>query len=119
MDLYSQIFLEHAKNPRNVGKLAKPTCRASMVNTSCGDVTSVELRMENGELKTIKHKTNGCLVSKFSASVLSEKLVGKTPEEVLKITPQDLTKILGVQLTMSRTKCALLPLLAIQRALKN
>ncbi len=119
MDLYSQILLDHGQNPRNVGQLKKPTHTASEVNLSCGDKTKIELRIMNYELREIKHQTDGCLVCKFSASMLSEKLIGKTIGEVLKMGPEDCLKLLKIELTMSRLNCALLPLLAIQKALKN
>lgn len=119
MDLYSQIFLDHAQNPRNTGKLKGATNVGSMENSSCGDSTKVGVCIMNYVLREIRHETSGCLVVKFSASVLSEKLVGKTTAEVLKMTPEDLLKILGVELTMSRLKCAMLPLMAIQKALKD
>ncbi len=118
MDLYSQIFLDQAQNPRNVGVLKNATNRAEEVNTSCGDRIKIQLITKNEKLTAIKHQTEGCLVARFSASVLSEKLVGKTTTEVLQMTPEDLLKLLGVELTPSRTKCALLPLMAIKKALK-
>ncbi len=119
MDLYSQILLDHGQNPRNTGQLKKATHRAEEVNISCGDKTKVELRIMNYELREIKHQTTGCLVTKFSVSMLSEKLIFKTINEVLEMESQDLLKLLKIELTMSRIKCALLPLLAIQKALKN
>ncbi|MBI3559196.1 iron-sulfur cluster assembly scaffold protein [Candidatus Gottesmanbacteria bacterium] len=119
MDLYSQILLDHGQNPRNTGQLKKATHRAEEVNLSCGDKTKVELRIKNYELREIRHQTTGCLVCKFSASMLSEKLIGKTVKEVLKMETEDCLKLLKIKLTMSRLKCALLPLLAIQKALKN
>jgi len=118
MDLYNQYFLDHAKNPRNTKVLKHADFQANEVNTSCGDRVKVQFLIKGAKVQAISHQTDGCMVAKFSASVLSEKLVGKTVEEVQKMTPQDLTKLLGVELTMSRLKCAMLPLMAIQKALK-
>lgn len=119
MDFYSQILLDHGQNPRNVGQLKKLTHSASEVNISCGDKTNLQFEIYNLKFKSIKHQTSGCLVAKFSASMLSEKLIGKTVAEVLKMRPEDLLRLLKIELTMSRIKCAMLPLLAIQKALKN
>jgi len=118
MDLYSIKFLDHGKHPRNVGVLKDATNSADEVNTSCGDKTEIQLKIENKKIKIIKHQTDGCMVAIFSASMLSEKLIGKTTEEILKMTPEDLLKLLDVELTMSRLKCAMLPLMAIQKALR-
>lgn len=118
MDLYSQILLDHGKNPRHTEPLKNATHAAQEVNTSCGDKTRVQLQVKEKKIEAVSHQTEGCLVSVFSASILSGELVGKTTAEVLAMTPEDLLKLLGVELTPSRTKCALLPLMAIQKALK-
>jgi nitrogen fixation protein NifU and related proteins len=119
MDLYSQIFLDHAQNPRNTKPLKKFSFETKETNASCGDKTTVRIFLENKKIAKISHQTDGCMVAIFSASMLSEKLIGKTTNEVSALTPDDLLRILGVELTLSRIKCALLPLLAIQKALKN
>ncbi len=119
MDLYSQIFLDHAQNPRNTKPFKKFSFEAKELNTSCGDSTKIQILVKDKKMVKISHQTTGCLVAIFSASISSEKLVGKTTDEVLKMTPDDLLKLLSVELTMSRLKCAMLPLMAIQRALKG
>lgn len=116
---YSAYFLARAKNSRHVGKLRGATHKGCLVNEACGDGVVVYLKVKNFRLEAMKHQTEGCLVAKFAASVLSEKLPGKGIEDILKITPQDLTKLLGMSFTMNRLRCALLPLLAVQEALRD
>ncbi len=119
MSLYSPLILDHYKNPRNRGKLPKFLAKAEELNTSCGDRTTVYINVVNGKITAISHETDGCAVAIAGASILSEKLVAKSPEEISKLTEKDLVKILKVKLTPSRIKCALLPLLALQKALKS
>ncbi len=119
MDLYSENFFDHGKFPRNRGRLEHATHIGEEINTSCGDKITVQMKNDQAKIKEIKYEVDGCLVTVASASILSEKLIGKKAEEVLQMTPEDLVKMLGVELTPSRTKCALLPLLAIKKAIKN
>ncbi len=119
MNLYSLTIMDHYHHPRNVGKLDGATHKADEVNTSCGDKTRFGLRVENDKLKEIKHETRGCLVAIVSASVLSEKIIGKSTKEIKEMKAEDLMALIGMELTTSRIRCAMLPLLAIQKALKG
>src|SRR4051794_29935369 len=84
VDLYSEIILDHYKQPRNTGKLDQPTHQAVEVNSFCGDAISVQLLIANykpclpaGRLQEIKYQATGCAISVASASILSEYLIGK------------------------------------------
>ncbi len=107
MNLYSDILLDHAKNPRNTGKFIDATATATETNISCGD--SITVYIKN---KKIKYEIEGCAVATASASMLSEINLDK----IKKMTEKDLIKVLGFELTPARIKCAMLPLLAIKKA---
>ncbi|MFH0873940.1 MAG: iron-sulfur cluster assembly scaffold protein [Candidatus Komeilibacteria bacterium] len=70
-------------------------------------------------IQKITFEGTGCSVSIASASLLTEKLKGKTLDEVLKWTTEDVVKMLGIELGPSRVKCALLPLDTIQQGIKE
>ena len=63
--------------------------------------------------KIIKYEIKGCAVTTASASILSELNLTK----LKKMTQKDLIKVLGFELTPARVKCAMLPLVAIKKAL--
>lgn len=107
MNIYSDILLDHAKNPRNKGRISGAKI-ATADNVSCGD--SITVYIKN---KKIKYEIEGCAVATASASILSELNLTK----LKKMTEKDLIKVLGFELTPARVKCATLPLLAIQKAL--
>jgi nitrogen fixation NifU-like protein len=110
MNLYSDLLLDHAKHPRNVGKFLGTTATATVANVSCGDAITVYIK--GGK---IKYEIRGCAVATASASILSEmKLTA-----LKKMTEKDLTKVLGFELTPARVKCAALPLAAIKKAVKR
>jgi len=117
MDLYSELFLEHVKHPHNYGSLENFTNHDSQVNTFCGDGITVQLLVAKNKVLKIAHKTEGCAVSIASASILSDQLVGKTVAQVKSLNEKDVIKLLGISLTITRVKCAMMPLVAIKNAL--
>ena len=120
MDLYREIILDHYKHPRNFGALEKPDAKASEYNTTCGDRISIELRVNASTRQSIKEicfSGEGCAISMASASMLTEKVKGMRLKDIIALNTDDITDMLGTELTPSRTKCALLPLEVLQKAI--
>lgn len=83
-DLYNQVLKDHRSYPRNKGLIdGYPTLHAK--NPSCGDDVKIQLKIEDGIIKDIRHDGTGCAICCSSASVMSEVLVGKTLDEATKI----------------------------------
>lgn len=123
-DLYREVILDHFKNPRNFGKMKYPTVSYSLYNSACGDKISIDIIIKNKEQKTksriiqaIKFHGEGCAISMASASMLTEKVIGKSVEEIKQMNRDDILKLLGIILTPTRLKCALLPLEVLHKAL--
>ena len=114
MDIYSQNILDHAKSPRNQGNLAEPKLSGQGQNSSCGDKLSVDLKMADNKIIDLKFSGVGCAISQAATSILSEQVIGKTGGEVLKLDFNDLIRILGIEISPRRVKCAALGLLTIQ-----
>lgn len=119
MDIYQENILDHHKNPRNWGKMDNPDYILKSSNSSCGDLVQFYLRVADGKISEVKQKTLGCAVSTASASMLSEKLVGKTIDEIKEFSSEDLLEMLGIEVSPSRLKCALLPLDALKKVFKE
>lgn len=117
MDIYAQNIMDHYKSPRNKGNIADPTTSHREANYSCGDIIEVDILLQDKIIKDVKFLGEGCAISQASASLLSEKILGKKKEDILLLGFDDMVKILGVQITQRRVKCALLGLLAVQNAL--
>lgn len=116
-DLYRQNILDHFKNPRNYGKLENPDFEAAEENISCGDRIGMQIKFEirsrsnrDEIIKDIRFHGEGCAISMASASMLTETIKGKSLADVKKIGKDEIMKMLGVILTPTRMKCALLPL---------
>ena len=87
-------LLEHFHNPRNVGLIENADGYGRGKNPINGYLTDFYIKIENEQIKDIKFKTMGCVVTIASASALSEAVKGKTLEEIVDGT--DPIKRLGV-----------------------
>ena len=75
-DLYNQVLKDHRNYPRNKG-LIDGYKTLKVKNPSCGDDVTVQLSIENGIIKDVRHIGTGCAICCSSASVMSETLKGK------------------------------------------
>jgi nitrogen fixation protein NifU and related proteins len=107
-DIYKENILDHFRNPRNFGEIADAEIKKSQVNATCGDMINLSVKLKNDIVVDVKFKGNGCAISMASSSMLTEKLKGKTLEEVNKITKEDVVEMLGIDLGVVRMKCGLL-----------
>jgi len=80
-DLYQETIIDHSKRPRNKGALNQPTHRAEGYNPLCGDRVTIELKIEDGRIAAVSFEGAGCAISTASASLMTEALRSKTPEE--------------------------------------
>ena len=76
-DLYNQVLKDHRNYPRNKG-LIDGYKTLKVKNPSCGDDVTVQLNIENGIIKDVRHIGTGCAICCSSASVMSETLKGKS-----------------------------------------
>ena len=84
-ELYQQVILDHNKSPRNFRPMENATQHAEGYNPLCGDHVDIYLLIEDGIIKDISFKGEGCAISKASASLMTSLLKGKTKEEAEKL----------------------------------
>lgn len=80
--MYSEAFLDHFKNPRNVGELDAPAVTVEVSNPACGDILRLSARFEDGRVAQVRYKVRGCTASIASGSALTEWVLGKTGAEL-------------------------------------
>jgi nitrogen fixation protein NifU and related proteins len=80
-DLYQEMILDHGKRPRNFRELPGATGKAEGYNPLCGDRETVFVRVEDDTLKDLSFQGSGCAISTASASMMTERLKGKTRQE--------------------------------------
>ncbi len=81
--LYQQLILEHNRNPRHFGPLPDATHAGRGQDALCGDDILVELQIESDRIKAAAFSGEACAVTKASASLLTEWLVGREPAEII------------------------------------
>lgn len=110
-------ILDHYKNPRNAGKLVDYNNSSHTYNSSCGDSVHMYIRTTEDQLSAIGYEAEGCSICIASTSILSEYFLSKTIKELKDFSENDLYELLGIELTLSRKKCALLSLESMKAAL--
>jgi nitrogen fixation NifU-like protein len=83
-ELYQQVIIDHAKKPRNSGKIEDPDRQVEGFNPLCGDRFVVYLKMNGDRVEEVRFEGSGCAISTASASLMTETLRGKTVEEIEK-----------------------------------
>jgi nitrogen fixation NifU-like protein len=90
MDIdYSEKVKEHFRNPRNVGTIKDADAVGRVGNPVCGDVMEIQLKIEDNIIKDIKFQTFGCASAIATSSMITEMAKGKTLDEALEITRND------------------------------
>ena len=80
-DLYQQVILDHNKKPRNFRVLAGANRTAEGYNPLCGDEITLYLSVEDGVIKDAAFQGKGCAISKASASMMTDGVIGKPVDE--------------------------------------
>jgi nitrogen fixation NifU-like protein len=116
-DFYKEYILDHYRNPRNFGHLEHPTTKAEDLNPLCGDTITMELAVDDaGKVSDVKFSGRGCAISQASASMLTESIKGLSLEEVAKLSPDAVLEKVGIGISPTRMKCALLGLKVLKSA---
>jgi nitrogen fixation protein NifU and related proteins len=110
-DFYKEYILDHYRNPRNFGHLEHPTAVAEDLNPLCGDKIQMELLVgDDGKISDVRFSGKGCAISQASASMLTESIKGKTLEEVAHLSHDVVLENVGIGISPTRMKCAMLGL---------
>jgi nitrogen fixation NifU-like protein len=119
MAIYSETVMEHFNNPRNVGEIEDPDGVGEVGNPVCGDMMTFYIKVDDEErLEDIKFKTFGCGAAIAVSSMVSEMAKGKTIEEALEITRDDVAQELG-GLPEIKMHCSNLGADALRRAIDD
>jgi nitrogen fixation NifU-like protein len=118
-DMYRENILEHYKHPRNKGRLDRADIESEGSNPACGDELILYVKLESGRVKEVAFDGKGCAISQASASMLTEKMGGKSLNELKKLTNDDIFDMLGVPISPVRVKCALLSLKMLEEGIKE
>ena len=80
-DLHAQVIMDHAQRSRNRGEIEGADLEHRILNPLCGDEVTVYAAFENGRVADVRFTGRGCSISQASASMMTERLMGKSREE--------------------------------------
>ena len=80
-DLHAQVIMEHAQRPRNRGEIEGADLEHRILNPLCGDEVTVYAAFEDGRVADVRFTGRGCSISQASASMMTERLMGRSREE--------------------------------------
>jgi nitrogen fixation protein NifU and related proteins len=115
-ELYRDYILDHYKNPRNFGELDAHDLEFHDHNPLCGDELGVHIRVEDGKIADLRFHGQGCAISQAAASIASEELIGMPVEDVGNLSASWVIEQLGIDISPTRRKCALLNLKVVRGA---
>lgn len=117
---YSEIVMEHFRNPRNVGRMDDPDARAIEGSPACGDMVALYLKVdeETHRIVDIKFESYGCASNIATGSIITEMARGKTLEEAKQITWKQASEALG-GLPPIKTHCSVLAVDGLRAAIQN
>jgi nitrogen fixation NifU-like protein len=116
-ELYREQILEHYKRPHNFGVIEDPDLEFEDNNPFCGDEQHVTIRLdEDDRVAEVKFDGQGCAISTAATSMLTDELIGLSRDELVTLPKEKVLELLGIEISATRMKCALLGLKVVKGA---
>jgi nitrogen fixation NifU-like protein len=115
---YNELIIDHFTNPRNVGELEHPDGEVVVGDPVCGDQMKVSIKICDNRIVDIKFKSYGCPGAIATSSMMTELAKGKTIEEALRLTDDDVVIALG-GIPERKKHCSLMGVTGLQGAIED
>lgn len=116
--LYNQTVMDHFMNPRNMGDLKDADGVGEVGAAACGDIMKISLKIKDGKIEDARFKTFGCGSAIASSSMATELIKGRTVEEAMSFSNQEVVNALG-GLPPVKIHCSVLAEEALKAALED
>lgn len=117
--MYNEKVMKLFQHPKNTGEIRGASGVGTVGNASCGDIMKIYLKIDENEIITdAKFKTFGCAAAIVSSDVAVSLIKGKSIDDALKVTNQDVLDVLG-EMPAHKIHCSVLAQEAIEEAIKD
>lgn len=116
--LYNETVMDHFMNPRNMGDMKDADGIGEVGAAACGDIMKISLKIKDGKIEDARFKTFGCGSAIASSSMATELIKGRTVEEVMNFSNQEVVDALG-GLPPVKIHCSVLAEEALKAALED
>jgi nitrogen fixation NifU-like protein len=116
--VYNETLIDHFMHPRNVGEIENADAMAVVGDPTCGDYVRVYINVRDGKISDFKFLTMGCPGAISTSSIATELAIGKTLEEALKLTDNDIIEAAG-GIPARKAHCSLLAIKGLHQVILN
>lgn len=114
--MYTEVVMDHFRNPRNVGSMENADGVGQVGNPKCGDIMKIYLKINDETIEDVKFETFGCGSAIASSSMATELIKGKSINEAVELTNKAVVEALG-GLPPVKVHCSVLAEQAVKSAL--
>ena len=93
--MYSELVMEHFRNPRNMGSIEDADGVGEVGNPQCGDMMRITIKVKDDILEDVKFQTLGCGAAVATSSMVTEMAKGKSISEAVAISNKAVAEALG------------------------
>jgi nitrogen fixation protein NifU and related proteins len=116
--MYTELVMDHFRNPRNVGVIEDADGVGTVGNPTCGDIMEIFIKVKNDHIDDVKFRTFGCGAAVATSSITTEMVKGKTIEEALELSNRAVAEALG-GLPAQKMHCSNLAADALHEAIND
>jgi nitrogen fixation NifU-like protein len=117
---FIDFILDHYENPRHHGPLENADVVMRGGNPGCGDIVTLYLKLDaEDRITAVSFEGEGCTISQAAASIVTEKVIGKSLAEVTEMDAGFIIEEMGREVVANRLKCATLAINTAKAAEKK